>query len=158
DKSPIGGRVVQSLKHSLRLLSIAAISVSLMPDQTALADSKANKKAEATPKADYILTDAKIYTADSGHHMAEALAVRDGKIIFVGSTAEAAKFTSKKTIIQKAGGKLVLPGLIDAHMHPTGIVDFGGCDLKSQARTLAQIAEFVRGCVEKQKPEPGQWV
>jgi hypothetical protein len=39
-----------------------------------------------------------------------------------------------------------------------GIVDFGGCDLQSKARTLAEIATFVRGCVERMQVPPGQWL
>src|SRR5215475_7129190 len=119
-------------------------------------DTKSSKAPRET--ADYILTNAKIYTADSAHHMEEALAVRDGKIIFVGTAAEAAKLATKKTVVQKANGGLVLPGLVDAHMHPTGIVDFGVCDLKSKKRTLAEISEFIKGCIDRQKTPEGEWV
>jgi len=141
------------------LFVLVVTSITVLSGRSVSADGEAPaKKGASADRADYILTDAKIYTADSGRHMAEALAVRDGKIVFVGSAADAAKLAGKSTVIEKAGGKLVLPGLIDAHMHPTGIVDFGACDLKAKARSLAEIAEFVRGCIEKQKPEEGKWV
>ena len=81
--------------------------------------------------------------------------MRDGKIIFTGSEAEVARLIGPKTQVEDAGGKLVLPGLIDAHIHPMGIVDFGGCDLESKARTLAEIAEFVRTCIEHMRVPPG---
>jgi hypothetical protein len=107
--------------------------------------------------ADFVLMDAKIYTEDSDRRTVEALAIRDGKIIFTGSEAEAAKLVGPKTQVERAGGRRVLPGLIDAHIHPMGIVDFGGCDLQSKARTLAEIATFVRGCIEHMHVPPGQW-
>jgi len=108
--------------------------------------------------ADFVLTDAKIYTADSSRQVVKALAVREGKIIFVGKAVDAAKLVGPKTKVEKAGGKLVLPGLVDSHIHPMGIVDFGGCDLESKAKTLAEIATFVRACIERLKVPEGQWV
>ena len=108
--------------------------------------------------ADFVLTNGNIYTEDSSRRAVEALAVRDGKIIFAGSNAEAATFIGPKTQVEDAGGRLVLPGLIDIHMHPIGIVDFGGCDLQAKPKTLAEIASFVHGCVERMHVPPGHWV
>jgi hypothetical protein len=64
-------------------------------EQPTNGDDTTARKAAPRDTADYILTDAKIYTADSAHHMAEALAVRDGKIVFVGTVADAAKLATK---------------------------------------------------------------
>ena len=122
------------------------------------ANANSRRHAKGTDKADFVLTNAMIYTADSSRHMAEALAVRDGKITFIGTAADAAKLIGPRTKVEKAGGKLVLPGLIDSHIHPMGIVDFDGCDLDSKARTLAEIATFVRACIERLKIPEGQWV
>lgn len=119
----------------------------------ATAEDRANLKV-----ADLIVTDANIYTENSFHQTAEALAVRDGKIVFVGSAQDAVKLSGPKTTIEQVHGKLILPGLIDAHIHPMGIVDFGGCSLHSQARTLSEIAAYVHGCVERMHVEPGHWL
>ncbi len=108
--------------------------------------------------ADLVITDARIYTVDSFHRTVEALAVRDGKIVLAGSADDAEKLIGPSTRVERAGGKLVLPGLVDAHIHPMGIVDFGGCSLQSKARTLAEIAAFVRGCMERMHVSPGQWL
>ncbi len=113
---------------------------------------------ERADPADVIITDARIYTEDSFRQLVEALAVRDGKIIFTGPASEATKFIGPKTKIESLGGKLVLPGLVDAHIHPTGIVDFGGCTLASKARTLAEITNFVRGCIQKAPVPSGHWL
>ncbi len=112
----------------------------------------------AAHPADFVLEDAQIYTEDGSHRTVEALAVRDGRIVFAGTTAEAASYIGRRTKVERAGGKLVLPGLVDAHIHPMGIVDFGGCSLKSQAKTLQEISSFVRGCVESARLPAGHWL
>jgi hypothetical protein len=154
-------RQIQALWLAIILLGIVTVSLkaSPKPPKTVAAGSlAAAARASNQGPADFVLTDAKIYTEDGFHQTVEALAVRDGKIIFTGTAAEAAKFVGPKTKTERAGGKLVLPGLVDAHIHPMGIVDFGGCDLQSKARTLAEIATFIRGCVEKMKVPPGHWL
>jgi len=109
-------------------------------------------------KADLVLKNGRVYTVDGSHRIAEAMAVKNGKVVFVGDNRAVDAFVDRKTIVEDAGGKLVLPGLVDAHIHPIGIVDFGGCSLQSKARTLAEIAVLVRQCVVDAKLQPGQWL
>jgi predicted amidohydrolase YtcJ len=59
-----------------------------------------------------------IYTVDANRTVAEAVAIKDGKIIFVGSNQGCEKYISKDTKIIDLGGKMVLPGFIDSHCHP----------------------------------------
>ena len=68
-------------------------------------------------RADLILTNASIYTADSAHPRAEALAVAGDRIIFVGSTAEATALARPGATVIDAAGRPVYPGFIDAHAH-----------------------------------------
>jgi predicted amidohydrolase YtcJ len=114
--------------------------------------------AAAGDTADLVVTHARIATVDAGHHMAEALAVLGGKIIYVGDAAGAERLTGPATQRVDAGGRLVLPGLIDSHIHPLGIVQFDTCDLKSQPMSLRELSDFVRACVERFKPAPGEWL
>src|SRR5258708_39499935 len=86
--------------------------------------------AESPAPAELVITDAKIYTADAKRSMAQALAVRAGKIVFVGSKAEAAPWIGPQTKVESQKGRLVLAGLFGSHIHPSGIVDPDGCDLK----------------------------
>jgi len=74
----------------------------------------------AQPAADLVLQNARIYTADAHRSMAEALAVKDGKLVYVGSVAGAKAYIGPKTTVEDAQGRLVLPGLVDAHIHPSG--------------------------------------
>jgi len=66
--------------------------------------------------ADLILYHGKVYTVDSAFSTAEAFAVKDGRILAVGSDEEIqGRYTAPKEI--DAGGKAVYPGFIDAHAH-----------------------------------------
>ncbi len=70
-------------------------------------------------KADLLVYNATIYTVDSTFSTAEAMAVKDGKILAVGKTADLEKeYESKEKI--DALGKFIYPGFIDAHAHFTG--------------------------------------
>jgi len=69
--------------------------------------------------ADIIVTNATIYTVDPAQPTAEALAIRDGKFLAVGRTAEIEAHRGPQTRILDLGGQTVLPGLCDAHIHFT---------------------------------------
>jgi predicted amidohydrolase YtcJ len=114
--------------------------------------------ADAPASADLVITDAKIYTADAKHSMAQALAVRAGKIVFVGSKAEAAHWIGPQTKVETENGRMVLPGLFDSHIHPSGIVDLDVCDLKSAAKSLKEMTAFVADCIRRYKIPDGEWV
>ncbi len=120
--------------------------------------SKPTKGLTRWKPADVVITDAKIYTEDPFRQTVEALAIRGGTIVFTGSATEAIKLIGPRTKVEHADGNLILPGLVDAHIHPMGIVDFGGCSLHSIARTLAEIATFVSGCVKRMSVPPGHWL
>ncbi len=108
--------------------------------------------------ADLVLTNAKIYTADAARAMAAAVAVRADRIVYVGTTAGAKPYVGPGTKVEDLHGRLVLPGLIDSHIHPSGIVDLDVCDLKSAPKSLAEMTTFVRGCIQRYKIAEGNWV
>jgi len=69
-------------------------------------------------KADLLITNAKVLTIDSSNPSAEALAIKDGKILAVGSSKSLKKyFEEGTTLLIDAKGKLVFPGFNDAHAH-----------------------------------------
>ena len=114
--------------------------------------------AAAPPPADLIVLDARIHTVDDARPEASALAARGGRIVYVGDDAGALAFQGRATRVERLGGRRVLPGLVDAHVHPLGLVDTGGCDLKSAALSLARIRAVVAGCLAEQKLAPGAWL
>ena len=116
--------------------------------------------ASAGPRApaDLIVSNAKIYTADARRSFVEAMAVRGDEIIFAGDGSGAAAFAGRDTRLIDAGGKLVLPGLHDAHLHPVGAMEVDTCAIDKKAMTLAELSEFVAACVARFKPASGEWL
>src|SRR5688572_16957501 len=74
-----------------------------------------------TPPADLILTNARVYTVDAARPRAQAVAIRDGRIVFVGSAQEAAGLSGGATRVIDLKGQTVIPGMIDAHGHLAGL-------------------------------------
>jgi predicted amidohydrolase YtcJ len=70
--------------------------------------------------ADLIVHHAKVVTVDAKFSIAEAVAVKEGKVLAVGTNADVLKNKGEKTLVVDAAGKMVLPGLMDSHTHPTG--------------------------------------
>lgn len=77
----------------------------------------------AQPRADLIVVNARVYTADDARPLAEAFAVRDGQIAFVGSTREARALAGPNTREMDLAGRTVIPGMVDAHAHFAGLAD-----------------------------------
>lgn len=111
----------------------------------------------ATPaSADLIITNARIYTVDDAHPIASALAVRDGRVQFVGSVREAMLLRGANTRVIDATGKTVIPGMTDAHAHLFGLGEFlrsiDLTDTRSYDEIIARVAAKVG-----QTPS-GRWV
>ncbi len=69
-------------------------------------------------KADKVYVNGKIYTVNENKDWAEAVAVKDGKIIFVGSDTDAEAYANDAAEVIDLEGKMMLPGFIDGHCHP----------------------------------------
>jgi predicted amidohydrolase YtcJ len=107
--------------------------------------------------ADLVLTHARIYTA-AGPAVAETLAARNGEIVYVGDAAGLKDYLGPRTRRVDAGGRLVLPGLVDSHIHPIDLVSGDECDLRSAPRSLREISTFIRGCIRHFHPPAGSWL
>ena len=99
-------------------------------------------------RADIIFINGKIWTVDDSNPVAEAVAVRDDKIIFVGSNSDVKKFADAKTKIIDLKGRLMLPGFIDDHTHFIS----GGFQLASvDLRDAKTPEEFIKGIIRKDR-------
>ena len=114
--------------------------------------------APAPAPADVVVTGARIYTADPGHRFAQAMAITAGRITFVGPDAGVRAYVGPATKMVSGGGRLVLPGLIDSHMHPIPALTGGDCDLKSAPLPLAAITQAVRRCIADDHIPAGRWI
>ena len=110
----------------MRLVALAAIAAS----------------AFAQP-ADLVLRNGKIVTVSASMPMAQALAVRAGKITALGSDSQAQQWIGPRTRVIDLHGMLAIPGFIEGHGHFTSVGEFRlGLDLR-EARTWDQIVEQV---------------
>jgi len=112
--------------------------------------------AQAKPTADLIITNAKVWTVDKANPTAQAVAVLGDRIVAVGSNADVEILRGPDTKVIDAGGKLLLPGFNDAHVHFVG----GGQQLDSvQLNDAASTDDFVHRIAEQAKKTPkGEWI
>jgi hypothetical protein len=81
-----------------------------------------------------ILLGGVVYTVDAGRSWAHAVAIRDGRIVFVGDDDGALALAGRSTAVIELGGRLVLPGFHDSHVHPiAGGIELAECDLSGEA-------------------------
>jgi predicted amidohydrolase YtcJ len=91
--------------------------------------------------ADLALTGGKIYTVDSARSWAEAVAIKDGRIVFVGTSDEAKNFIGDDTKVVDLKGRMVVPGFQDAHVHPISAgIEANACNLNGLEDVDAYIA------------------
>jgi predicted amidohydrolase YtcJ len=106
--------------------------------------------------ADLVLRGGVVRTMDDALPTAAAVAVRDGRIVYVGDDAGAADWVGDGTEVTELDGRLVLPGFHDTHVHPaSGGIELGDCDLNA-AETRPEVLRIVGECAER-APE-GAWV
>ncbi|HZR56698.1 MAG TPA: amidohydrolase [Terriglobales bacterium] len=108
------------------------------------------------PSADLIVTNAKIWTVDKALPMAQAVAILGDRIVAVGANSDVDVWRNSNTRVIDAGGKLLLPGFNDAHVHFVS----GGSQLDAvQLNDAASPEEFVRRIEERAKRTPkGEWI
>lgn len=128
------------------LLVILAIALTLCPTPTAAAQSA----------ADLIIRNAKVWTGDDSRPAAEAVVVMGDRIVAVGSNLEVKAWRGPQTQLVDAGGKLLLPGFNDAHVHFVS----GGSQLdKVQLNDAPSAEEFRRRIAERvRNTAKGEWI
>ena len=104
--------------------------------------------------ADVVLLHGRVHTEDARRTVAEAIAVRGNTIIAVGTDQAVAALVGPQTRTVDLHGRVVLPGIIDAHTHPAdGSRDLGKCNLGDEMLTTAAVKEKVAACLKK---NPGE--
>ncbi|HEX8841063.1 MAG TPA: amidohydrolase [Sphingomicrobium sp.] len=110
--------------------------------------------------ADLVVRNARVYTLEASAPIAQAFAVRDGRIIAVGSNDAISGLTGKGTEVFDARGMTVVPGFIDCHVHPEGETllyeVLVGNPFEVEFVTIDSIVAKLRE--RAAKTPPGQWV
>ena len=119
--------------------------------------AKTARKAEAPGNADLIFHGGKVYTVDGKRRWAQAVAVKRGKIVAVGSDAAIKKWRTPRTQLHDLQGRMMMPGLVDVHNHHTrgGQLDLFEVSFTS-AHSYDNILKLVRARAEK--TQAGEWM
>jgi hypothetical protein len=109
--------------------------------------------------ADTVYLNGKIYTVNNEQPWVQAIAIKDGKFLQVGSNEEVSKFTADGTKVIDLRDKFVMPGIIDTHIHPSMFMAKRSfCALPGTFfdPTEAQILSALEECI-KTYPDDREW-
>lgn len=106
--------------------------------------------------ADLVVTNGRIYTADAARPVVDAMAIRGGRVVFVGDRAGAKALTGAATQVLDLDGHTVIPGMTDAHAHVLGLgQSLRNVDLVGTTSYDAVIARVVERAMQTPK---GEWI
>jgi predicted amidohydrolase YtcJ len=145
----------------LCLLVITAIFLTACSPSGNEPAPQAKEPESETPSivADTVYTNGRIYTVNEAQPWAEAVAIKDGKFVAVGSTDDVAAVTGDSTDVIDLGGDFAMPGLIDIHTHPSMSMNFRVfCELPGSfyLPTDEMTVEALKKCADEY-PEDQEW-
>jgi predicted amidohydrolase YtcJ len=114
------------------------------------------RAALAAAEADLILHHGKIVTADRAFSIQEALAVKGDQLIQIGSNLDVLRSRGPNTTLVDLAGKMVLPGLIDSHAHPTDACMIEFDHPVPEMETIADVLKYIHARAMTLGPE--RWV
>ena len=133
---------LEAVRHRSRWLAGFACAGALV------SASVLGSSAAVDPPADLVLLGAEVYTVDPARSWAQAVAIRDGRIVAVGTNEAAQAVAGPATRVVDLRGRMVLPGFHDSHVHPIGGgVELGQCDLnglESRDEVFERVRQYAR--------------
>ena len=112
-------------------------------------------------QADMVVVNGNVITVEVDQPRVEAFAVKSGRFLAAGSTREIVPFAGDDTVVLDAKGKTVVPGFIDAHMHPDMIFPYKSIHHKIDLgpKSVATMEELIEALRKKAQVTPkGNWV
>lgn len=104
--------------------------------------------AGAAEKADMVLRHGHIYTMNPKHEWAESIAIREGRLIYIGKDAAVQKYIGPNTEVQELSNRFVMPSFIDSHVHPAAagvqMEQLYLGDMKTKEEILAAVKEYAK--------------
>ena len=153
----LSGNILSRITLSLILAScLLLLSCNQETESQQTIQDNVNSSTTSSTYADDIYTNARIYTLDDGLPWAEAIAVKDGEILAVGSNNEIAAMAGPDTNSTDLGGRMMMPGIHDTHAHPVdaGITELYECSFRTT--NLEEALETISSCAVD--AEPGEWI
>jgi predicted amidohydrolase YtcJ len=112
---------------------------------TLMAAALACSSMESMAAVDLILHNAKVFTAEPGQGLQQAIAVENGKVRAVGSDAEILRLKEAGTRLLDLGGKVLMPGFVDSHSHAVmGGLELASANLNTQLIPMADLEQRLR--------------
>ena len=109
-------------------------------------------------KYDALYINGKIFTSDKERPFAQAMAVKDGRIAWVGCDEEAAALRGEAAEVVDLGAQRILPGFVDCHMHAVMLADFA-TQISVLPPSIYSIEDLVLAIQKvRADQEPGQWI
>ncbi|WKK65728.1 amidohydrolase [Lutimonas zeaxanthinifaciens] len=120
-------------------------------------------KEKSSVYADTIYLNGKIYTVDSERSWVEAVAIKDGKFMVMGSQKEVERFKGDKTLMIDLEGHFAMPGIFDLHSHPFITPWYGNMNLQltgadSKEKILNMVKQYAEANPDKEWIIGGQWL
>lgn len=128
------------MRHLSTYLTLAALAPAVLGAQS----------------ADLVLVNGMIYTVDNARPVASALAVGRGRILFVGSDAEARVLATRSTTVIDLHGATVVPGIVDAHAHLLGLGNTLRRVNLAGSTSYEEVIQRVKAWSKDVKP--GEWI
>jgi len=128
-----------------------AFTLGRLPGTRALASAQVPVPGPAGAEPDVIVVNGIVYTSDSSQPRAEAFAVKNGRFVAVGSSADVRNLATRRTQVIDAERMTITPGFIDTHCHPSGVQELYG--VNTNLRTVREIQAAIRRKAESSAPE-----
>jgi predicted amidohydrolase YtcJ len=110
--------------------------------------------------ADRVYKNGIVFTADAKNGIAEALVIREGRIVYVGNNQGVGRFVGPATASVDLKGRFLMPGLVDGHMHPLEAgLKLMKCSLNYESLTVAEMQQRIQGCLDRSpSADPDAWL
>lgn len=143
------------------LVAILAAVASVSPAVGAATTPRTPPPGAGSEPADILFHNGSIYTVQQSFRKVSALAVKDGVISWLGGgdSCALARFIGSNTKVVDLEGHMMMPGMIDAHMHvPEGGKFLLTCNLNYQTLSKEEILAHVQGCLDSDGLGPDDWM
>ena len=110
---------------------------------------------DKTP-ADMVIRGGRVVTVDRDFRIVDAMAIRKGRVVTVGTNKKIAKWVGRSTRVIELRGRMVLPGLIDSHVHAGGGSRYEADHEIPSMDTIADVLSYIRG--RTRLVPKGEWI
>ncbi|MFI4888941.1 MAG: amidohydrolase [Steroidobacterales bacterium] len=143
-----------------KILRQVCVRSALAPALVFAAVSAAGTAGAAVQMADVVYRNGHVYTADQADSVQQAVAIRAGRLIYVGSDVQAAALVGPATRVIDLKGRTLMPGLVDGHMHPLeGGANLLKCNLNYEPLTVPEFQRRIQACLDATRSrEPDGWL